>query len=521
MSVSIKPRAQRVLLLVRGDRKSPSQAAPNREGLRSAAVDRESFAVFMQRPPEAFVKYPESYKNNADLLLTEVRTLREQGLPKAVAGFLEKRLLSRKSTTEPMKPALFNRWWRLLQGISTRLTRDEPTDLAAIRAQRPPPVKLPPLTLSRAELQQRIEAAWVGRACGNVLGKPVEGWPRGKIEAFLREKGHKELDFYLEGNAEDDAKWKFHKSWPRSLHNYLDGMAPRDDDMDYVVLNLMALEGVASANPTLSGRELIDRAEEAITPREIGHTWAMNMPDERTYTAERIALRNRAQGVPPEHAGAYANPYREWIGATIRADLWGYISPGDPERAATLAHHDAVFSHRGNGVYGEMFFAALISAAFSAKDLNQALDAALAQIPAKSRFAQMVRQVREWERSGLDWDSCWKKISEEYGDLHWVHAINNGAIALAGLLYGKDSFKDVVTRTVQGGFDTDSNGATVGSVFGALHGKIPDNWVAPISKRSEDGTLTPWLKCAVFGHSDVPISSLVERAMKFVKVPEA
>ncbi|GAA3501272.1 hypothetical protein GCM10019016_083790 [Streptomyces prasinosporus] len=54
------------------------------------------------------------------------------------------------------------------------------------------------------------------------------------------------------------------------------------------------------------------------------------------------------------------------IGALIRADVHGWVSPGAPRRAAALARKDAVLSHTGNGVYGAMWAAALVAAAFTA-----------------------------------------------------------------------------------------------------------------------------------------------------------
>lgn len=55
------------------------------------------------------------------------------------------------------------------------------------------------------------------------------------------------------------------------------------------------------------------------------------------------------------------------VGADIRCDIFGHACPGRPERAAELAFRDAVLSHERNGVYGAIFFAATLAAAFVEK----------------------------------------------------------------------------------------------------------------------------------------------------------
>jgi ADP-ribosylglycohydrolase len=59
-----------------------------------------------------------------------------------------------------------------------------------------------------------------------------------------------------------------------------------------------------------------------------------------------------------------------------------------------------------------------------------------------------------------------------------VHAINNTAL-VAAVLYGFDDFSEAIGAAVQGGWDTDTNGAAVGSIFGALH-PIEERWSAPL-----------------------------------------
>ena len=52
----------------------------------------------------------------------------------------------------------------------------------------------------------------------------------------------------------------------------------------------------------------------------------------------------------------------------------------------------------------------------------------------------------------------------------------------AALLYAGDDFEKAITTAVLGGWDTDCNGATVGSIMGAKLGAaaLPAKWTAPL-----------------------------------------
>ena len=83
--------------------------------------------------------------------------------------------------------------------------------------------------------------------------------------------------------------------------------------------------------------------------------WLDELPAGRTFTAERIAYRNLLSGLEPPLTARHRNPFREWIGALIRADVHGWTNPGDPAAAAEQAHRDATLTHTANGVYAAMF----------------------------------------------------------------------------------------------------------------------------------------------------------------------
>ena len=68
------------------------------------------------------------------------------------------------------------------------------------------------------------------------------------------------------------------------------------------------------------------------------------------------------------------------------------------------------------------------------------------------------------------WEQALERIQGRYGHYSWVHTINNAAAVSAGLLWGDGDYTATVGLTVQAGWDTDSNGATAGSVAGVLLG---------------------------------------------------
>ena len=65
-----------------------------------------------------------------------------------------------------------------------------------------------------------------------------------------------------------------------------------------------------------------------------------------------------------------------------------------------------------------------------------------------------------------------------------MHAINNTALVAAALYAFDGDFSGGISAVVQGGLDTDTNGAAVGSILGALAGPggIDERWSAPLQR---------------------------------------
>jgi ADP-ribosylglycohydrolase len=278
--------------------------------------------------------------------------------------------------------------------------------------------------------------------------------------------------------------------WPETTLGNIRGSA-RDDDIDYTILAL----------------ELIERHGSSLRTQDIAEEWLSRLPFLQTFTAERATYRNLVNGVPVDTAGQELNPYREWIGAQIRGDMFGYVHAGNPRAAAVAAWSDAVLSHRGNGIYGEMWVAAMVAAAFTSAGPLAAIAESLHHIPPRSRLHEALQFVVGLHLEGQSWESAVSHIRERFGRYHAVHTINNAALVAAGLLWGAGDFTQSICLTVCGGWDTDSNGATAGSVAGVLVGlgNLPAKWTEPLENQ---------VRSTLSGCDGTAITELAERTLR-------
>jgi ADP-ribosylglycohydrolase len=373
---------------------------------------------------------------------------------------------------------------------------DEPSALEDILAAAPdaPSAAAVP---GEDELADRIHAAWLGRCAGCNLGKPVEGWGwnRAKLRDYLHEAGAFPLDDYLPVLDPMPERFTLNPCWTVATRGRVAAMA-RDDDTDYTMLGLKILETY--------GR--------GYTSSDVGSEWLRGMPYETVYTAERIAYGNLVLGLLPPGTARHHNPYREWIGAMIRADIFGYVSPGDPGGAARLAYQDAALSHTANGIYGEMWAAALIAASFASSSAREALEQATLVVPARSRLSASLRATIDTHDAGRSWDQAMGSMEQRLDGYHWVHTINNAEVVAAALLWGEGDFGRTIGLAVEAGLDTDCDGATAGSVFGALHGTkaIPAHWTEP---------LRDTMHSALLGFDGAAITSLSQRTFALAAKP--
>ncbi len=322
------------------------------------------------------------------------------------------------------------------------------------------------MKISLEAYRDKLRAAMLGRFAGCILGAPVEGWSVERMESYAKELGiaYPPADYWPSMPNPNDIRYLYSKFSDYTKPNLC--AVPCDDDVSYTILSLLIAEEGHGKDFTLE---------------DVKNAWIKYIT--LAYTAEDVALKNLKNGVPAEKAAEMDNPYDEWIGADIRCDGYGYMAPGDPKKAAEMAYTDAYISHRKNGIYGSMYFAAVIALAFEADDTIQALTDGLQYIPADCELAEGLRWALQTDVR--DYRHAAEMVDLKYPGMHFVHTINNACLTVFALRLGGEDIGKVFANAVAMAHDNDCTAATAGSIAGACYGMkaLDKKWYEPFHGR--------------------------------------
>jgi ADP-ribosylglycohydrolase len=295
-----------------------------------------------------------------------------------------------------------------------------------------------------SDYDQRVYAGWLGKCIGVRFGAPVEGWTYQDIRDNLGE-----LTTYVH---EDRGK-----------------IFKPDDDTSLPMILIRALEDYG-AN---------------VTAEQFGETWLNYLGDQHGtlwwggygISTEHTAYLNLASGIPAPRSGAIVQngaALAEQIGGQIFSDIWGWVAPNDPARAADLAETASSVAHDGNGLYGGRFIAALVSAAFSERDPRRLIGFGLEHVPANSEYARVICAMLDFHAQHPDdWHRGYAHLKANFGYDRYpgaVHIIPNAGVVALGLLYGGGDFTRTLRITNMAGWDTDCNVGNVGAIIGTAVG---------------------------------------------------
>ncbi len=347
--------------------------------------------------------------------------------------------------------------------------------------------------ISYKDYYNKVLGSWIGRVVGDFVGAPVE-----LRDVKYIERRYGEIKYY-----------------PKKINlNYVN-----DDEM-YEIIALISLEKYG-----------ID-----ISAKDIALEWLHLLKYERAvFTAEKAALNNIKLNIFPPESGVKNNPYFDFIGAQMRADIWGQITPGCPETAKKYAEMDGSISHSGIGIEGEVYIAALISNAFFEISIRKNIDKSLKFIPneKKSLYTQTIeKSIDLYEQNSGDFrkardiliNEYWARLKQQLisecsnlqterikilqGKESEVHVLPNIGIIILSLLYGAEDKEDPLGRSIciaaMMGYDTDCNCGNIGAILGAQLGadKIPSKWKDPLQD-----TFSTYVK----GYEKWKISELARR----------
>ena len=308
--------------------------------------------------------------------------------------------------------------------------------------------------MNRRILRDKILGCFNGKNVGGTLGAPFEG-----------KNGFFDIDYFIQPN--------------------IDGNPLPNDDLD---LQISSLNAVMRFGRNVNSEILAEYYNIYVNP-----SWA-------EYGVGKSNLR---RGIPTPISGYHCNRYKDSCGSFIRSEVWACLCPGHPEIATRYAYFDSSIDHADEGTFGEVFWAAMQSAAFVESDIKKLIDIGLSYIPKSSTLYKAITIVKSCYEDGKSCEEARDVIFKEIpGAFSYQHtklkdiklaeykpapagfdAPQNIAIAIMGLLYGEGDFGKSMLIAVNCGEDADCSAGSLAATLGIILGNsaLPEKWIRPIN----------------------------------------
>jgi hypothetical protein len=295
-------------------------------------------------------------------------------------------------------------------------------------------------TIKPELLKDKIAGGWAGKMIGVTYGAPTEFRAQGKIYS-------------------DSIKWQ-----PSDIKGSM-----WQDDIYVQLTFLMSMDKYGMDAPAKKYQEMFAKAGYGL--------WHANMQARKNYYDSIFA----PQSGMPEY-----NLHADDIDFQIEADYIGFMCPGMPKTAITIADKIGRIMNYGDGIYGGMFVAALYSEAYFESDIPTIIDKALQSIPSQSDYYRIIRDVIKLHRHyPIDWQAAWQELENKWGDVDIcgagstfnIDAKLNGAYIVMGLLYGEGDALKTLEISTRCGQDSDCNPSNAMAVIGVIKGftGLPEN----------------------------------------------
>ena len=286
--------------------------------------------------------------------------------------------------------------------------------------------KKPTQAMTYSEYLNRVHGGWFGKCLGGAGGARGEG---------------------IKHRISTDMRTLLDKETP-------------NDDLDIQLLWLDVLE---AKGPEITSDDLADAW--------LLHCWY-------PFGEYGYFMRNYARGIRPPYSGGFNNSFfREGMGCPIRSEIWAFINPGNPDRAAQMAMMDGSLDHEGNSCWAEVFLAVMESLAFCESDIPALVRAGLTYIPEDCRVSLCIRMVLEKFEEGVSFDKIIEYILRDFSHPDFTNSPQNLGYTVLAMLFGGHDIEKVINLALSCGYDADCTCASSASIIGVIMGynAIPDD----------------------------------------------
>lgn len=306
------------------------------------------------------------------------------------------------------------------------------------------------VSISPADLMNKIKGGWAGQTIGVTYGAPVE--------------------FRFQGTMINDYQ---KLNWYEGLlkKSMLEGPGIYDDlYMDITFVEVFEKEGLDA--PISSHANAVANAGYML--------WHANQ-------AARYNILHQIQA--PQSGHWLNNPHADCIDFQIEADFAGLMSPMMTNTASEICDKIGHIMNYGDGWYGGVYVSAMYSLAFGSNDIQYIVREALKTIPKKTKYYECIADVIRWHAQYPDdWKSTWFEIQKKWTDdigcpggvfsQFNIDATVNSAYVVMGLLYGNGDFTKTIEISTRAGQDADCNPSTAAGILGTMMGydQIPAFW---------------------------------------------
>lgn len=334
----------------------------------------------------------------------------------------------------------------------------EPSGDTSSSSEAPVPEKDPiEVTLTEEALLDKIEGGWIGQMVGVTWAAPTEFTSCGRLIP-----------------ASALPKWN-----PKTIN---DAFGQDDLYVEIPFLDTMKKEGVDC------------------DPQPIADAFAKTQF--ALWHANGMGRQNLLDGLKYPDSGSYENNYHaDDIDWQIECDFLGMLYPGMVNEAAARAFELGHIMNYGDGVYGGVFITAMHAAAFTAKSVEEIIEAGIAVIPEGTEFRALLDDVLTRYKEGDDFEKVWNFLQAKWakGDLcpelpgkGNIDAKLNSGYVLLGLLYGGGDMDETIKLSMRCGQDSDCNPSSAASILGNFYGAkaLDEKYKSELNRKKQKFSFT-------------------------------